>query len=362
MKVLYDHQVFSSQEYGGISRYFFEVGSRVAAKSGVDGCVLCPWFVNNYLVAPSALTIHGGKARRRLRSAVAMRTINAMLSPLFVQARKSVDIYHETYFTRFDLSPRGSLKVVTVHDMVHELFPDKFPAIDPTRGAKRAAILRADHVICVSENTRRDLLCYFDLDPSRISVVHHGSSLSAPRSNADRECFLLFVGARGPHKNFQTLLQAFASSTLPKEGFSLVCLGGGPFNSSELRQIDQLGLAGSVEQRSGRDEELVSLFRAASALVYPSLYEGFGIPPLEAMSCGCPVICSNTGSLPEVVGDAAQLFCPNSLEELRFAMESVAYSPSRISELIDAGYVQAARFSWDESALQTLKIYTKITQ
>jgi glycosyltransferase involved in cell wall biosynthesis len=361
VKILFDHQIFASQVYGGISRYFTEVGARVAAISGVEASVLCPLYVNAYLDVPSPLRVHGRRVRRLGNSAIAMRTLNATLSPWWKSVRSGVDVYHETYFSRIDIAPKGAAKVATVHDMVHEKFPGAFPPLDRTRDAKRAAILRADHVICVSDNTRRDLLEWIPLDPAHVSVVHHGSSMQSTQAlpASQRERRLLYVGGRGTYKNFPAFLQAFAASRLRKEGFAILCFGGGVFSPHEQQDIARLGLAGTVTQQSGNDSMLEGLFGTSTALVYPSLYEGFGIPPLEAMSCGCPVLCSGTSSLPEVVGNAAEIFDPSDPDSIRAALEAVALSPARAQALITAGYLQAARFSWETAATETLAAYRK---
>lgn len=362
MKVLYDHQIFAAQAYGGVSRYFCEIGSRIAAMPGIEASVLCPLYASNYLRKQSGLKVWGRPVRRLPHSTLAMRAVNAAIAPFYRQARKGTQVYHETYFSRFDLAPRGAARVVTVHDMIHEKFPRDFPWLDRTRGAKQAALRRADHVICVSENTRRDLFEMLDVDPGRVSVVPHGSSLQwrEPTPPTQRRSQLLYVGARGHYKNFASLVRAFGLSRLPREGFSLACFGGGPFSPAEHSMLSDCGVRQCVTQRGGDDTVLLQLFMESTALVYPSLYEGFGIPPLEAMSCGCPVACSNTSSLPEVVGSAAESFDPHDIDAIRTAIEAIAFSSTRSAELIAAGYRQASRFSWNRSAEATFQAYRMV--
>ena len=126
------------------------------------------------------------------------------------------------------------------------------------------------------------------------------------------------MGNRGGYKNFSTLLQAYGNSPILRE-FELIAFGGHPLLPDEKNQITQLGITDKVRFTSGSDQELAARYRAATAFIFPSTYEGFGLPPLEAMSHGCPVVCSNGGSIPEVVGDAGVYFDPNSAEELRMA-------------------------------------------
>src|SRR5262249_28133837 len=149
----------------------------------------------------------------------------------------------------------------------------------------------ADHVICISENTRQDLVRLFGVDPARTSVVHLGYSLTAQADplhtdNGEGRPTLLYVGSRTGYKNFTALLQAYASSPVLRE-FELIAFGGHPVLPDERKEIERLGIGDRVRFESGSDRELAARYRAASAFVFPSKYEGFGIPPLEAMSHGC---------------------------------------------------------------------------
>jgi glycosyltransferase involved in cell wall biosynthesis len=143
--------------------------------------------------------------------------------------------------------------------------------------------------------------------------------------------------------------------------FLLVVFGGNPFGTGELSRIRHLGLSESnVKHISGSNKVLASLYKRASAFVYPSFYEGFGIPPLEAMSFDCPVACSNTSSLPEVVGDAALLFDPEDTDAIRTSIENVLTSPEIRATLISRGRERIKRFSWDRCASETVKIYREL--
>lgn len=359
MNILFDHQIFASQRYGGISRYFFEIAYRIASMQGMRATILCPLYVNTYLNGLPPLRVCGTHIVRVPYSSVFMRSLNAALSLLFAHERAAIDIYHETYFSQLNICPKGAARVITIHDMIHEKFRNNFSRFDRAIAAKRAAILRADHIICVSRNTRNDLLTLFDVDPIKTSIVYHGSSLApAPGTvPCQRKCQLLFVGGRSGYKNFTGFANAFLHSKLRSEGFSVVCFGGGHFSRREINWLARHELDGRFTQTSGDDSALLKLFEESAALVYPSLYEGFGIPPLEAMSCGCPVACSNTASLPEVVGSAAELFDPNDEESIVHAIENIALSSTRGSELSEAGYRRASQFSWKQSAEATASIY-----
>ena len=363
MRILYDYQVFMAQPYGGASRYYYEITSRLSAERECDVEIFAPLHINQYLGADSSIRVRGKLIRRPPYSSLITRKINSMLTRVFVSFRRDIDIFHETYFTLADNCPRSAKRVITVYDMIHEKMPHSFSRRDPTRKNKAHAVHRADHVICISENTRQDLVDLLNVPEKKTSVVYLGHSLSCPASSIPAfkhdKPFILYVGARTGYKNFDLLLKAFASSKL-LQNFSIICFGGGRPSSKETDLMAHLGLsANCVTYMNGRDPVLAGLYASAKAFVYPSLYEGFGIPPLEAMSFGCPVICANTGSLPEVVGEAALLFDPTSESSLRTAMETVIFSPAHAGRLKEKGLERIRMFSWEKCALDTLNVYKK---
>jgi glycosyltransferase involved in cell wall biosynthesis len=276
------------------------------------------------------------------------------------------DIVHETYYSAWSSAPSKSKVVLTVYDMIHERFPENFSVLDPTRLEKALAVSRADHVICISEQTRRDLIEFLGVPAAKTSVVHLGFALPReddPNSPLDVSIrpYLLHVGSRSGHKNFDLLLQAYGSSSKLKAEYDLICFGGGDFTSREGEAIMSRGLGGGgVRQVSGDDRMLAAYYRNARAFVYPSRYEGFGIPPLEAMSFGCPVVCSNVSSIPEVVGDAAEMFDPLDVNSIRTSIEKVVEDDGRRMELIGRGAKRLTAFSWKRCAEQTLEVYRKI--
>lgn len=296
----------------------------------------------------------------------------ALIAGTFL-ARKSIDFFHpnilhESYFSLDDYCPVGAKRVLTVYDMIHEKFSESFDGSSGTTNPKKIAAQRADHVICISESTRKDLMDICGIPREKTSVIYLGVGdvfSSTPREidlQLDLpENFLFYVGKRGGYKNFDGFLQAFAALTSLKKEFSIVCFGGGAFTPRELAAAKDAGLKpGQLVHYAGGDDLLSAIYRRASSLVYPSIYEGFGLPPLEAMTSGCPVICSNTSSLPEVVGDAGEYFDPLSQESMIEAMENVLCSPVRRDELIVKGFMQASKFSWEKCANETMREYLKL--
>ncbi len=367
MKVVFDHQCFSAQAYGGISRYFCELALHLQEMEKVNVEICAPLYINNYLANAASLRPHGLKIRRFAHTGRLVRRLNSMISNLALKHRTDVEIFHETYYTKFDNSPRSAMRVLTVFDMIHERLPGEFSAKDKTSRLKALAVKRADHVICISENTRRDVVELFGVEPQKTSVVYLGHSFQvAGFANqlvqAHRQPFLLYVGKREGYKNFAALVRALGASRLPSAGFNLVCFGGGPLSASEISHMRACQLNPDlVTHCAGTDEILAGLYQQATLLVYPSLYEGFGIPPLEAMALGCPVACTNASSLPEVVGDAAELFDPTNIAQITAALEAVALSPERARDLSRLGRERPRLFSWKKCAEDTLSLYKRLS-
>ena len=367
MKILFDYQIFRAQKYGGISRYFYEIAKHLSVEKWCDVEIFAPLHVNQYLLLPSNIRVRGRKFINPPYSGFVIRNINSLLTRFFVKPRKDIDIFHETYYSIADNCPPSAKRVITVYDMIHEKFANYFPSYDPTRKNKACAVNRADHVICISENTRQDVVTLLGVPIEKTSVVYlgypllnHGESINLKKN---KKPFILYVGIRDGYKNYDLLLRAFASSTVLRKEFSIVCFGGGNASSAEIKLMNELNLPSDcVIYMGGDDSVLAGLYASAEIFVYPSLYEGFGIPPLEAMSLGCPVVCANTSSIPEVVGNAALLFDPKNESALRNAIEKVVSSSKYIDELKAKGYERIKYFSWEKCTQDTLNVYKKVLE
>lgn len=366
MKVLFDSQIFSAQEYGGISRYYANLARQLKLIDGVSASIFSPTYINGYLPRISGEDQVIGvraPARAKTLSKIFNHITSHAVLPFF-----GADIIHKTYYYPERYPEHAGRSVLTVYDMIHELFPENFLASDKTSKYKFEAVMKADHVICISENTRSDLLKIWDCDPSKVSVVHLGFDSFQDISRAKKENyqerqfgdFILFVGSRSGHKNFSNLLKAFCIANELHRDVNLVCFGGGPFNHDEIGLIGKLGLRGHVYQVGGGDSSLGDFYRGASLFVYPSVYEGFGIPPLEAMSLGCPVSCSKASSLPEVCGDAADYFDPWDVESIASSLARVFNDSTYRAALSVSGLERTTKFSWHKCAMDTYRCYEKV--
>ncbi|KYC41561.1 glycosyl transferase group 1 [Scytonema hofmannii PCC 7110] len=365
IKIVYDYQVFCWQQYGGISRYICELVNHLAEDKNFDVKILAMAYVNQYLKAlhkNKANTVVGYQIPKIPKTGNLIRSFNSNLSKIYLTANRP-HIIHQTFYYPQRIVSRKVKVVATVHDMLHEKFPHFFPGYR-TSTEKIEAIKRADRIICVSENTKKDLMEILDVNSEKISVVYHGVAVpfKTKHDNIHQlEPYILYVGAREGYKNFQGLLQAYATSDQIKNNFNLVCFGGGSFSSDELRRMAALGLTEEqVLYFSGDDTALTALYRYASVFVYPSLYEGFGIPPLEAMALACPVACSNKSSLPEVVGNAAEFFDPEEAESITEALEKILFSEQRALDLVTLGKERVKLFTWEKCAKQTGLVYSSL--
>jgi glycosyltransferase involved in cell wall biosynthesis len=277
-------------------------------------------------------------------------------------------VWHSTYYTM----PRRwtGPTVLTVVDLIHEQFPHLFstPADELFRKQKRESVLAADAVICISQTTLQDLQQFYGRVTAKTHVVSLacspafrvlGHAEGASAGHAEKP-FLLYVGDhQGHHKNFLSVLRAYSCWSQRKE-FNLVTVGV-PWSEGQIRYMEGLGIADRVHLVTDADDDtLCQLYNRASIFVYPSLWEGFGIPLLEAMACGCPVVASRIPSSLEVAGKCAIYFEPSDVDELLAALD-VASVEGRNATRVQQGLERVQRFSWDQSARQTLEIYRALS-
>ncbi len=365
MRIAYDYQIFCQQRHGGISRYVGRLAAQMASAHQVR--IFAPLHQSLYLGdLPQGVVWGRGLNGYPAKTSRFFFFVNRHVGAAAMQ-RWRPSVVHETYYSRLRTGPAGTATVLTVYDMINELFREDFPLHDNISELKRKAVERVDHVICISQSTRSDLIRLFETPPEKVSYVHLGfQRFESPGGHVDtglapHRPFLLHVGSRDGYKNFDAFLRSVAASSRLMRDVSIVAFGGGPFTNAQHALIRKLGFGdGQVAQVSGDDALLGRFYDRARAFVYPSLYEGFGLPPLEAMAHHCPVISSNTSSMPEVIGNAAEYFDPRSGEEITRAIERVVYSDARSRELIESGTRRLEHFSWAKCAAETAAIYEEL--
>ncbi len=363
MRIFYDHQAFSLQDAGGVSRYQYELLRNLQASPDVQSALLMGL---NASVMPfqdlrnAQTRILGTKTG--LRPGYLRYAINEMASSIRVQPLGQFDIYHVMLYRALPLVRRRRL-VVTHHDCTHERYPQLFHNASFIMQRKRKLFAQADAIICVSQSSRQDLHHFYDVDEDKTHVVHHGFSpldLGSTRAEAagySGSPYLLYVGSRSEYKNFPLLLEAFLRSGLAGD-FRLMVIGGGAFSAAEQARISALGLSSRITLIPKASEaSLASAYCNAALFVYPSLYEGFGFPPLEAMSLGCPVLVHRSSSLPEVCGEAAFYFDNADADELARALVSTLQNAQGLAKHRQLGEQQVRLYDWSKTASRTLQVY-----
>ena len=364
MQILYDHQVFSLQNAGGASRYFYEVIKFLTTVPDVKTDVLLG--VNGTVYPFRALDSKKARVssfRAWLPPGSQRYIVNEVWSNVVAPFRGQVDIYHPTTYMRMPMV-RAQRVVATHHDCTHELFPETIPDVKKVLWARQWLLPRVDGIICVSESCRQDLLRFYNVDPAKTRVIHHGITplrrsleAAADLKKQVRRDYVLYVGMRAWFKNFEGLLHAFREAGL-QDSFDLLTLGGGPLTPAEKELIDKLELSGCVVSLPRvSDELLAEAYTGAALFVYPSHNEGFGFPPLEAMSADCPVLASRIPSTLEVCQDAPMYFDPKDQESFRRELLRALNNSEARQRSITRGREVAAQYSWAKCGKETLAFY-----
>ena len=386
MKILFDHQAFEMQRFGGVSRLYTEIIPRMQSM-GIE-CVLGIKESDNVHLRDSKLVnkIHPlGYAHQavfdRKKLFRGQRFITRFIckaqgyhNDLFTINRDycvhllekiRYDIFEPTFFDPYFLPHlKGHPFAMEVHDMIPELFPEYFPIDDFQILNKRRLCPLADFIHVPSEKTKEDLVNILNIPDEKVVVISRGiphipvptNTISRPIDNP----YLLFIGERRGYKNFDLLLNELAIIQQRNKDIHLLCTGR-PFDNDELKHIDSLGLLPRVHHIFATDENLYAIYHHALAFIYPSAYEGFGLPILEAFVCGCPVMLNDASCFPEVGGDAAIYFDINRKGDLAEHIDAILRSSIEDRyALIARGHERAKQFSWEKSAQMLSEVYRNI--
>jgi glycosyltransferase involved in cell wall biosynthesis len=357
MRILFDYQVFSFQKHGGISRYFVELIKRVPTGSIYN---IAGVFSDNVYLSESK-RVH---SLERLLPKYSIRVkiykyINTMFSYYNV-LKGGFDVFHPTYYDNYYLSVIKKPFVITIHDLIPELYQKDFFKKDTQLLLNRKnAIDKCNRIIAISENTKKDLIRYYNVNPEKIDVIYHGPNTFKKDTIINRwGQYLLYVGSRDAYKNFLFFIESVSIILKYNADVKIICVGS-EFTLDESKLFDKLGILERIQFIQADNITLYQLYSNAICFVYPSLYEGFGMPILEAFDCGCPVVLSNSSSLPEIAQGGAIYFDAEDSLSLIGSIERIINDFEFRSNLILKGYERLKFFSWTKCAEETQKTYTK---
>ncbi|WP_029015163.1 glycosyltransferase family 4 protein [Niveispirillum irakense] len=365
--VVFDHHTFSSHRFGGVSRYFAKLIGNARRDERLDIVTPFRYVQNEHLLHEEPERFRAILGNRPFRGqGRLLHSVNRLLVGRTLR-RGRFDLLHPTSYDPWFLPDLGTKPfVLTVYDLIHELYADRFTAAELAMEDKRPLLARAAHIITISDSTKADLIRLHNVAADKITTIHLGGdhviddarsagSLPVP-ALPDR--YVLFVGTRGRYKNFDRCAAAVASLMVTRPDLHLVCVGGGPLKAAELAPF--AGMAGRVHQMNLHDSQMQAVYSRAALFVFPSLYEGFGLPLVEAAFCGCPVACSDRSSLPEVGGDAALYFDPERVDDMADVMGRLLDDTALHAEMRRRGSLRAQDFTWRHTTAQTIGLYKQI--
>lgn len=383
MKVLYDYQAFTMQYFGGVSKCFCELISHfpdnVKAEIGIvqsDNVHLRQSGLCSKL-QPVGMDIH--KFRKlydfhgncRLYSSMNfffrfLPTAENLNKQKSIKILKSgdYDVFHPTFFDDYFLPYLNDKPfVLTVHDMMPEIFPQYFGKNDMQIKGKKKLVDKSSAIIAVSRQTKNDLIDILKVPENKVTVIYHGGPQKEVITDDPiiKVPYFLYMGTRNAYKNFDRLVIAFSQVAECHKDVLLVCTGG-DFDAAEMRLLQKYGVEDRAVHLFASEKDVKNLYAFAKAFIYPSLYEGFGMPILEAFAYGCPVLLNKKSCFPEIANDAGVFFRDdNDFSDLREKMEAVLdWDDEKRKLIIQRGYERLAFFRWEESSRQLLAVYHSI--
>ncbi len=354
MKILYDYQAFSMQRVGGISRYFSILINSLPER-GVE--TILPIIGSENMYVQGRGYLNGPRFKKLWKK---NRRLSKIILPYF-----SYDLLHPTYYHNYVLKgkPKNRPMVITVHDMIHELFPSYFPDAKSVIEQKRRVCAVADRLVAISETTKRDMMDIWGIEEDRIDVVHHGLMWPSDLQSRRVELpftgdYLLYVGDRGAlYKNFEGFLAGVAP-VLHKYGLHLVCTGYS-FRQRDYELLRKYGVEDISYCVMVDESALLGLYEQASCFIFPSMYEGFGLPILEAFKARCPLLLSRSSCFPEIAGDAADYFDLGDPDALTVALEGILDDSFKREEMKRRGDERLLQYPISHMIDKTLMVYKK---
>lgn len=361
LRIAIDNQIFLNQSRGGISRSFCALNNSLNKFENVESRIIAPIHINRHLFESKKFQSDNyylpGKTRNnKLRKLIENQSDEYSRRVL---RKYKPHIVHESFYRVDDPWSKSIPRITTVQDMIRE----KVDKNDKRAFEKKSSISRAQRIICISQNTKKDLMETWNINEDLIDVIYLGvdSIFLAKKIDFNKSDILLFVGNRGGYKNFNNFVIAFSRSKFLRENFRIVTFGGGAFNKAEIEMFTENNIKKSqVSNVNGDDKSLFRYYSKSAAFVYPSKYEGFGLPIVEAMAAGSLVFCSNSSAMPESGGNLAYYFNPDSIDSIIDTIETTLCNLVDLTQILFDSQVHAQKFDWNITARETLEVYRNV--
>lgn len=354
IRVLFENSIFLHQNTGGISKYIDKLNKRLN-NHGIDSKIFCFLTINKSVINSknSTFFLRLNKIPRFCRKLFFL--INDLTTILYSYFYKP-DFIHFTYYNNFLIKFINRPYLLTVYDLIHE--KKKYAS---NIFKKKNVIKNAYKIICISEETKKELIKYYKLDSKIIDVIKLGvDNYSIKKKKIKKGTrYILHVGNRSRYKNFKMLLKAYSSSKFLKDNYDLMCFGGENFTHKEIKLFERLGVSNRLKFKTGNDRYLNQAYKNAHLFVTVSKEEGFGLTAFEAISLGCPTVCSNIPTFRENLRGYCQFVNPNSYKDIRIGIESVLINTSRWHNLSQKGKKIYHLYNWNKTAKKTALMYKK---
>ena len=357
MKILFNGTIFYKQKYGGISRYFYNLGNELIKKK-VDFKIATPFYKNLYLKELNK----NYKTGLYIKHFPDLKFIDELQSKFnnYYISKLKPNIIHETYYSN-KIKKRDSLKIITVYDLIHEKFPDFYFKYN-----KKLFLEDVDFFICISETTKKDLMEIYNIPKDKIKVIYLGgdhivSYTEKVKYDLINKPCILYVGSRIKYKNFETLIKAYSNSSILQKDYNIVCFGGGIFSKKEKILFEELKVSKNIINFQGNDSLLFNLYKESKCFISTSLYEGFGIPIIEAMHCKSPVFLSDCDTHKEIAKENAIYFEKQNYESLMNELENNLYNEDKLKKLNEKANLYVKSFNWENCAEKTLDLYKMLS-
>ena len=350
--ILFEHSIFLHQKMGGISKYIYNL-NKYLNKYNFHSFIYSPLTINDNLEKKNKNNIFFIKFKKiPFMFTKIFYAINNILTLIKISIYKP-NIFHYSYYNNFFSRIVNKPSVLTVYDLIHEKLKSK-----NYKFYKNKLLKKVNKIICISNQTKKDLIKYYNVSANKISVIHLG--INQKIISSKKKNFILFVGHREGYKNFDNLIRAYSKSKYLKNKYKLIVFGLNNFNEYEKNLFKKYNVTENIIYKNGNDNYLNALYSQATVFVFPSYHEGFGLPILEAMRCGCPITCSNIEVFKEISNNSCVYFDPKNTLSIKRSIEKIVKSKKLQKKLIKKGYSNIKKFTWEKCAKETIKVYDKL--